>query len=121
VPAEQFSIGGIGSVRGFNGRGATGDVGQRVGVEWSSPMRRLSEPLRLEGGWQVFAEGAQATRNRPLPEETARTILAGAGAGLRLTWRDQLSLRADLGVVTEGAQLARRGEYFVHVSLSYAF
>ena len=121
VPAEQFSIGGIGSVRGFNGRGATGDVGQRVGVEWSSPMRRLSEPWRLEGGWQVFAEGAQAQRNKPLPEETARTTLAGAGGGLRLTWRDQLSLRADLGVVTEGAQLARRGEYFVHVSLSYAF
>jgi hypothetical protein len=24
-------------------------------------------------------------------------------------------------VVTEGAQLARRGEYFVHLSLSYAF
>jgi hemolysin activation/secretion protein len=95
VPAEQFSIGGIGSVRGFNGRGATGDVGQRVGVEWSS--------------------------NRPLPEETARTTLAGAGVGLRLTWRDQLSLRADLGVVAEGAQLARRGEYFLHVSLSYAF
>ena len=50
VPAEQFSIGGIGSVRGFNGRGATGDMGQRVGVEWASPVRRLSEAWKLEGG-----------------------------------------------------------------------
>ena len=121
VPAEQLSIGGMGSVRGFNGRGATGDIGQRVGLEWSSSMRRLSEPWRLEGGWQVFVEGAQAQRNRPQPEEIVRTTLAGAGVGLRLNWREQFSLRADLGGVAEGAQVARSGEYYVHVSIGYAF
>ena len=121
VPAEQFSIGGIGSVRGFNGRGATGDTGQRLSLEWSSSMRRLSEPWRLEGGWQVFVEGAQAQRSKPLPEEIVRTTLAGAGVGFRLNWREQFSLRADVGVVAEGAQVARRGEYYVHVSIGYAF
>lgn len=121
VPAEQFSMGGVGSVRGFSGRGATGDLGQRVGLEWSSPMRRVRPAWRLEGGWQLFVEAAQTQRNKPQPEEIARTTLVSAGAGLRLAWREQFSLRADLGVVAEGAQLARRGEYFVHVSLGYVF
>jgi len=121
VPAEQFGIGGIGSVRGLNGRGATGDAGQRVGLEWSSPMKRLREPWRLDGGWQVFAEAAQAQRNQPLPEEISRTTLASVGAGIRLTLREQFTLRADLGVVTEGAQVAKRGDHFVHASLGWAF
>jgi hemolysin activation/secretion protein len=121
VPAEQFSIGGMGSVRGFNGRGATGDVGQRVSLEWSSPMKRLREPWRIDGGWQVFAEAAQAQRNNPLPEEIVRTQLASIGAGLRLTWREQFNLRADVGVIAEGAQVAKRGEHYVHASIGYAF
>jgi hemolysin activation/secretion protein len=121
VPAEQFSIGGMGSVRGFNGRGATGDVGQRVSLEWSSPMKRLREPWRIDGGWQVFAETAQAQRNNPLPEEIVRTQLASIGAGLRLTWREQFNLRADVGVIAEGAQVAKRGEHYVHASIGYAF
>jgi hemolysin activation/secretion protein len=121
VPAEQFSIGGMGSVRGFNGRGATGDVGQRVSLEWSSPMKRLREPWRIDGGWQVFAETAQAQRNNPLPEEIVRTQLASIGAGLRLTWREQFNLRADVGVIAKGAQVAKRGEHYVHASIGYAF
>ena len=121
VPAEQFSIGGMGSVRGFNGRGATGDTGQRIGLEWGSPMRKLHQPWRVDGGWQVFAESAQAQRNNPLPDEIVRTTLSGAGAGLRLSWRDQFSLRADVGVILEGAQVAKRGEHYVHASIGYAF
>ena len=121
VPAEQFGIGGVGSVRGLNGRGATGDVGQRVGLEWAVPLKRLSEPWRLDGAWQVFAEAAQVQRNNPQPEETVRTALASVGAGIRITWREQLTLRADVGVVTEGAQVAKRGDYFVHASIGWAF
>jgi hemolysin activation/secretion protein len=121
VPAEQFGIGGVGSVRGLNGRGATGDVGQRVGLEWAAPLKRLSEPWRLDAAWQVFAETAQAQRNNPQPEEIVRTTLASVGAGIRITWREQLSLRADVGVVTEGAQVAKRGDYFVHATIGWAF
>lgn len=121
VPAEQFSIGGMGSVRGFNGRGATGDMGQRIGLEWTSPMRSLHQPWRVDGGWQVFAEAAQTQRNNPLPDEIVRTTLSGVGAGLRLSWRDQLSLRVDVGVILEGAQVAKRGEHYVHASIGYAF
>ncbi|MFM8769044.1 MAG: ShlB/FhaC/HecB family hemolysin secretion/activation protein, partial [Rubrivivax sp.] len=121
VPAEQFGIGGMGSVRGFNGRGATGDVGQRIGLEWAAPLKRLHEPWRLDGAWQLFAETAQAQRNNPLPEEIIRTRLASVGAGIRITWREQLTLRADLGIITEGAQVAKRGEHYIHASMGYGF
>jgi hemolysin activation/secretion protein len=96
-------------------------VGQRVGLEWAVPLKRLSEPWRLDGAWQVFAEAAQVQRNNPQPEETVRTALASVGTGIRVTWREQLTLRVDVGVVTEGAEVAKRGDYFVHATIGWAF
>lgn len=123
VAAEQFGIGGEGSIRGFNGRLASADTGHRLGIELQSPVRtaKLGAFGPLAGAWTVFAEAGEVRRNLPQPGEKVRTTLSAGGLGLRLTWRESLALRADLGVVARGEGLAARGDHFLHVSLSYAF
>jgi len=122
VSAELFSIGGEGSIRGFNGRLASADQGQRLGLELQSPVKTwaLGTAGPLAGAWVFFAEAGEVRRNLPQAGERVRTALAGAGLGVRLTWRESLALRADVGVVTRGAGLAPRGDRFVHLGLSYA-
>ena len=122
VAAEQFGIGGEGSIRGFNGRVASADVGHRLGLELQSPAKAL--PLGALGpataAWVLFAEAGEVRRNLAQAGEKVRTTLSGAGLGLRLTWRERLSLRADVGVVARGEGLAARGDHFIHFSASYA-
>jgi len=122
VAAEQFGIGGEGSIRGFNGRVASADVGHRLGLELQSPAKAL--PLGAlgpaTGAWVLFAEAGEVRRNLAQAGEKVRTTLSGAGLGLRLTWRERLLLRADVGAVARGEGLAARGERFIHFSASYA-
>lgn len=122
VSAELFGIGGEGSIRGFNGRLASADQGQRLGLELQSPVKTwaLGAAGPLAGAWVFFAEAGEVRRNLPQAGEKVRTALAGAGLGVRLTWRERLALRADVGVVTRGAGLAPRGDRFLHLGLSYA-
>jgi hemolysin activation/secretion protein len=122
MAAEQFGIGGEGSIRGFNGRLASADQGHRLGIEVQSPVKTLELGALgpVAGAWAVFAEAGVVRRRQALPSEKARTTLSAAGLGVRLTWRERLALRADVGVVARGDGLAQRGDHFVHFSLSYA-
>jgi hemolysin activation/secretion protein len=123
VSAELFSIGGEGSIRGFNGRVASADKGQRLGIELQSPVKTvtLGAAGPVATAWVMFAEAGEVRRNLPQAGEKVRTALAGAGLGVRVTWSERLALRADLGVVTRGDGLAARGDRFLHLNLSYAF
>ncbi len=121
VPAEQFSIGGDGSVRGFKARLVAGDRGNRISVELQRPLRTVASALGAEIGWQLFGDVAQVERNQALPSERPRTMLSGVGGGLRASWPNRLSLRADTGVVVRGDGLAQPGDSFLHVAMSYGF
>ncbi len=121
VSAEQFGVGGEGSVRGFNGRVAAGDKGHRVSLEFQSAPQPWAQAWGLTGGWQVFTEAGRVERNHPQPGEVVRTTLAAVGGGLRMSSAQGLSLRLDLGVVAKGAGLARQGDHYGHFSLSQSF
>jgi hemolysin activation/secretion protein len=140
VSAEQFGLGGDGSIRGFNGRVASNDEGERLGFEWQSAMRPLgaagtaapagsggspgpasTRASNIAWGWQAYLEAGQLRRNLPQAGEVAKTRLAGIGLGVRLLFADQLSVRADLGVVLRGEGFAARGERFAHMAVNYGF
>ena len=121
LPAEQFGIGGEGSVRGFDGRLAAGDRGRRLGVELQGPLPSPAKGVAWRLGWQVFADAGQVKRVRVQPGESARVALAGAGLGLRLEAEGRLSARADAGRVLRGDGLADAGSSFVHVNVNYGF
>ncbi|MFM7533100.1 MAG: ShlB/FhaC/HecB family hemolysin secretion/activation protein [Rubrivivax sp.] len=119
VPAEQFGIGGDGSVRGFDGRLVTGDVGQRLSFEWQTPPRAWSEGSALEISGLVFADAGRVRRLQALPGELTGASLAGAGIGVRVFRPRGFSVRVDVGAAirAEGVSPARTG--FVHAGADY--
>lgn len=95
IPGEQFGLGGINSVRGFEEREVTGDNGFRLSFElWGPPIRGV----RLLG----FVEGGHAVREDPLPGEITRQTISSTGIGLRWQWRQNVGVRLDLAHVIDG-------------------
>jgi hemolysin activation/secretion protein len=87
VGAEQFSIGGVDSVRGYYEAELLGDSGAHVGLEVSSPnwgggpqgsWRAALTELRLHG----YVEAGHVRVQNPSADD-APVTLAGAGLGLR--------------------------------------
>lgn len=96
---EQFSIGGVGSVRGYNEGVAVGDMGLLGGAEWRSAnlAPQLGAAALQELNLLAFAEAGRTRVLEPLPEQPARTPLAGAGLGLELRARGGLGAALELG------------------------
>jgi len=92
VVAEQFSIGGPDSVRGYMQSEVLGDSGYNVSAE----MRiSLGSKSTLQAA--LFADQATAYLNKPQPNEKPSTSLLGAGIGIR--WmKKKTSLRLDWGL-----------------------
>lgn len=92
VSGEQFTIGGAGSVRGYLESEASGDTGLTASLEWQGPnlARTLSAGLGLgdsvlrEASGIGFVDAGLVRVIDPLPDQAARTGLAGAGLGVRL-------------------------------------
>lgn len=96
IPGEQFGIGGQGSVRGFNERVVSGDLGLSGGLDLWTP--KLPYDLRLLG----FLDGGVVQNADPLPGEIPSVTLASTGLGLRWYWNNQLSVEADLAYILQG-------------------
>lgn len=120
ISGEQFGLGGVSSVRGFEEREVSGDAGYRASVEVYSPP--LAQGVRIVG----FAEGGEVRLKNAQPGEIARESIASVGVGARYQWRDKLSLRLDLGHVVDGTDPARSGgtrsgDDRLHFNLMYRF
>ena len=85
ISNEQYSIGGMNSVRGYYESQVLGDDGFTAGAAFESP--RLSKPARgIDDLHAVyFIEGGRANTHTPLPGTKRHQALLGTGAGLR--WR----------------------------------
>lgn len=79
ISGEQFGIGGVNSIRGFEEREASGDKGWSGGIEFASPV--FWNDLR----WHAFYEGGQVRLNRPQAGQSSKDSAASLGMGL--TWR----------------------------------
>ena len=115
IPGEQFGIGGINSVRGFEEREVTGDDGFRVSVEAWTP--RLFHNLRLVG----FVDTGEAFVNRPAAGQIASQFIASVGGGIRWGWRDNVSLVLDVAHVLDGTLLTPSGSAKANVSLFFRY
>ncbi len=115
IAGEQFGVGGVGSVRGFQERGVTGDDGERLGIEiWAPP---LPYKLRL----LAFFDAGHVERYFSQVGEIDHDVIASAGLGLRWQWRQQLSLAVDYGQDIDDARDPSAGGTKCHVSLTYRY
>ncbi len=90
ISGEQFGVGGSTTLRGFEERSVTGDVGQQVSLE-------LWTPAYAGMRFLLFVDQASVELN-----EGDSYDLSSAGLGLRWSWKQQLSVSLDYGVIIEG-------------------
>lgn len=127
VPAEQFGIGGIRSVRGYEEREVTGDSGFALRFDVMAPPRTMSELLeaaqlverldflertRLFG---FFDTGYRDNDEPPSPGTGHKAI---SSAGLGLLWRsDAFSLRLDVATAFDNTGETDSSDIVAHLFL----
>ena len=122
ISGEQFGVGGAGTLRGFEERSVTGDSGYQFSLElWMPPV--TSYKLRFS----VFADFAHTEfndGNTPGNEGVAYD-LDSAGVSMFWSWRENLSVALDYGVIGKGGgpdtSINRDGDDKLHMSLVYRF
>ena len=112
IPNEQYSAGGMTSVRGFEEASAMGDNALHLTAEVSGPDLggRLLRDLRLT--LYLFYDVARLTVQSPLPSQTDTFRLQGTGVGLkgayRTHWYYELDYACPLAPTGETRKLTQR-------------
>ena len=117
ISGEQFGIGGVNSVRGYEERSATGDKGLRGSVEVWTPSASFLQNLRMIG----FVDAGYVKSQKALVGQVGSDTFLSTGVGLRWQWRNQLNLQLDYGHSLRQARTANAGGTKIHLRLFYGF
>ena len=99
ITNEQFSGGGIGTVRGYLESEVLGDNGILGSIEARTPSLGTFFGKEVnEWRFYAFGEGGILAIDDPLPEQQARFDLASVGVGTNLRTFDHLNGSLDVGV-----------------------
>ncbi len=121
VSSEQFGIGGQDSVRGFDERELSNDVGNHASLELHSPDFGERVGPGVFARALVFLDHGWLRRNHALPGEADRSHISSVGAGLRLSLPPSWSVRLDLARVTQGTDTRPRGDDRILFGIGYAY
>ncbi len=126
IAGEQFGIGGIYSVRGFNERELLGDSGVQANIElWMPGFSAMKiRPL-------VFFDYGRVEVNEKVNNEVPSVGISSAGLGLRWSIINKMNLVLDVAYVTDGAeelnlpglppQATQKGDVKGHLDVFYRF
>lgn len=99
INSEQFSAGGLGTVRGYLESTALADDAVGGTLEWRTPSLSDWMGARVnEWRFYAFTDAAILQLRSPLPEQTSRFNLASYGIGSRVQFHEHLSGTLDLGI-----------------------
>ena len=122
ISGEQFGVGGEGTLRGFEERSVTGDSGYQLSLElWFPPVSSYS--LRF----LVFADFAYTEFNDGdiAGNEGVDYDLSSAGGGMFWSWKEDLSVSLNYGVIGSGGgpdtTINEDGDSKLHLSAVYRF
>jgi hemolysin activation/secretion protein len=120
ISNEQFTAGGVDSVRGYLESNSSGDDGIALGAELRAPSlaKRLSPKLNDFTPY-VFAEGASLRVLEPLGGQTDRFDLLAAGLGVRFKGWGGATGALDLAWPFEDAGQTEAGDGRLHFRLGY--
>jgi hemolysin activation/secretion protein len=118
---EQFTLGGVDTVRGYLESEALGDTGWDGSLELRTP--RVGARLRaLQGLYgYVFADAGAADIIDPLPGQTALVRIASLGFGLRREAARGFSESLDAADPRRAGPRTREGDWHAHFSVRYGF
>ncbi len=118
IPGEQFGVGGSSSLRGFEERSVTGDSGHQLALE-------LWTPSYAGFRFLFFIDQASVDINASEFVEAVNYSLSSTGLGMRWSWKQQLSISVDYGVINEGggadSTINQDGDKKAHFNLIYRF
>ncbi len=120
ISNEQFSAGGVQSVRGYYESQALGDHGYVASLEWQTKNFSTSAWLN-DSRWHLFYDVAKVIVKDPLPEQTAVFNLASAGVGYRFTTWKQWRGEIDAGYALRRLGVIDKGDIRIHARLAYEF
>ena len=122
ISGEQYGVGGVGSLRGFEERSVTGDSGYQLNIElWMPPWTEFG--LRFS----VFVDLANTEFNDgdSAGNEGVSFDLSSAGFGMHWAWKESLSVALNYGVISKGGGLDTNinqdGDDKLHMNLVYRF
>jgi hemolysin activation/secretion protein len=120
ISNEQFSIGGVSSVRGYLEAERLGDLGANLNLELHSPP--LSKAARVQD-WRVFGfvDMGAVSIVEPLPDQDGRQRVASAGAGMIFLGLGGLDAELEWARALRDGANVKEGEDRVHFNLKYAF
>jgi len=123
ISNEQYSAGGMGSVRGYKESEITGDSAFQGMIELTSP--NLAPRFGLGERFQLvpyaFYDFAALWVKDPLPEQDAAMDLQGAGIGVRGRLFRDVEFQTDLGFALSDTSRIRKGDSQVHFKVKYQF
>jgi hemolysin activation/secretion protein len=115
IQGEQIRLGGADAVRGFSEGSEGGEVGARLNLEGYTPDFGKGD---VRARALLFYDVGQAK-----PANGARTTIAGAGLGLRISFTDRFSMRVDRAQITNAGTdpLQSLGDWRWHAALNATF
>lgn len=125
ISGEQFGIGGIYSVRGFDERALLGDSGFQTNLELWTPAVTDYQIRPL-----VFFDFGYVELNTPLNNETPSITISSVGGGLRWSKLNKINVVFDVAYVTGGAEetnvagsneATEKGDVKAHIDVFYRF
>ncbi|MES2705642.1 MAG: ShlB/FhaC/HecB family hemolysin secretion/activation protein [Verrucomicrobiota bacterium] len=112
INSEQFSGGGIGTVRGYLESSALGDNAVLGTIELRSPsLIPLGEKKQNEWRLLGFVDGGQLWLNDALPEQQDTFDLMSVGLGTRMKLRNHFNGSLDLGFPLKRLNDTERGDW----------
>jgi hemolysin activation/secretion protein len=125
LPAAQFGIGGMDSVRGFIEREFVGDRGFSGSLELYSPDLAALDTGAAASDVRVrflaFYDWGRAWIINPQPFEQRVTGISSAGPGVRIAYRANVSLRFDYGFIIQKGTPANDSTGRANFSLVWVF
>jgi hemolysin activation/secretion protein len=122
IPGEQFGLGGVNSVRGFQEREVSDDRGNSGQIELYSPdICKLMNISKAMFRMLIFYDVGEVSRVSPLPSEESYTAIASVGPGARLELGKNFSLATDYGygINCDGTRAIRHSRWALSAVYSF--
>ncbi|HBA72269.1 MAG TPA: hypothetical protein DCZ63_08805 [Geobacter sp.] len=122
ISNEQYTAGGVESVRGYRESEASGDNAVHGVIELVAPeLLKQASKERFSMTPYIFYEAAHLWVRDPLPEQDSSADLQGIGFGLRGTLLKGLDFQTDLGFPLHENSRTKAGDARLHFKVRYQF
>jgi len=124
VPSEQFSVGGAGTVRGYEERILSGDAGAWFSQELQKPLPPVTIGKRwprLDSTALFFWDYGRNLIRQPRPNEIPDSFLSSVGVGIRASLGSYLNASVDFAQQIERVEIPGAAQNRLHVKVAFSY